>query len=157
VRWIIVFLVLAAPSLATAEPLELVCMGEAIKGQTQESFGTFHGSNGAWANGSVMSVRRHRTEERLRLKIDDTAGTAQIKLPPNLVPPLNAGGHDSWWEVSDLQVSEASIRGAFKLNLINHGSFVIDRHTGDIDARALGMRFAGACEKAVEAPDTRKF
>lgn len=158
--WIAALLALTATTTATAasaaEPLELVCYGEAIKNEAQQTFGSAYNSRGESVSANATTYRKQRSNERLRLKMDG-AGAAQIKLPPNLIPPLHSGGADNWWPVSDLAVTDSRISGSYRLNVLNKGHFEIDRRTGDIDAKALAMRFSGACEKAAEAPDERKF
>jgi hypothetical protein len=145
-----------APVIVRADPLELVCAGEATKTEAHQTFGSAYNSNGDSANATVTTYGKARSGEHLRVKLDG-AGTASIKLPPAFVPPLHGGGVDGWWPVTELVVTDTQIAGNYRMNFLNKGHFTIDRHTGEIDVSALALKFNGSCEKAAEAPEERKF
>lgn len=90
------------------------------------------------------------------MRIDGASTSGKVKLPAALIPPISRG-KDGWWDFTSLSVSDETIRGQISLNVLNHPSVVIDRHTGDIDVKGLGMRFNGSCERAPEEAESRKF
>jgi hypothetical protein len=153
---LLIVVALLFPAAAVAAPLELVCEGEAIKTNSETSYGTFN-SGGQSASGSVTTYRKDRATERLRIRIEDDGATGTIKMPPGLVPPLHSGGRDGWWPLKSISMTDDRISASYQLNVLNQGSFRIDRRTGDIEAKALAMKFSGTCEKATEAPQERKF
>jgi hypothetical protein len=68
-------------------------------------------------------------------------------MPKTILPPINGGGKDGWWELSELSVSADTITARFRLNPLNKPTIRIDRSTGDIDLSGLGMGFRGVCER----------
>lgn len=66
-------------------------------------------------------------------------------------------GKEGWWDFVKLDTSEVVIRGQISLNALNKPKIVIDRQSGEIDMRGLGMSFQGTCERAPEATAERKF
>lgn len=91
----------------------------------------------------------------MRIRLDGSGG-GKLKLPASLIPPISIG-KDGWWDFVKLDVDSEAIRGQISLNLLNKPRVLIDRHTGDIDMRGLGMRFQGSCERAPEGSSERKF
>ena len=147
--------VLAGPAIAQAEALDLICEGTALHTETTETFAQATSSSGVSASGDATTFRRARTTEVMRIHLDGN-GRGKLKLPASLIPPISIG-KDGWWDFVKLDVSEDAIRGKISLNVLNRPRVLIDRHTGDIDMRGLGMRFQGACEKAPDVATERKF
>ncbi len=144
------------PGVSLADPLELVCSGEGTKTEAQTTYGSARTSGGETVSGSSNTYRRVVIPAQIWLKItgDDTAS---MKLPRSLIPPLHSGGHESWWPLNDLQITDESIAGTFRLNFMNKGRLVVDRHTGQIEMTALGGGFSGVCKKAEPVPTERLF
>lgn len=155
-RSLIVVAISSFPLLAHADPLELVCDGVAVNTASQTTFGSATTGAGETVNGSATTYGRARSTAKVRLQIANEQ-TAAIKLPPALIPPVHSGGVDSWWPIADLAMSDMKISGTFRLNFINKGRFVVDRHTGDIEIVAFGSGFTGSCQKAQTAPAERLF
>jgi hypothetical protein len=156
IQWLIAAAVLAAPSLALAEPLELVCNGEAVKAEVESTSGALRNSDGDTATAHMDRVSKVRSSQRFRFRFEDD-GTGAVKVPGALVPSINAGGKDGWWPLIGVVMTDADIHGGFALNFINKPKFVIDRRTGDVDLKGAGLRFSGACERVTDAAEARKF
>ena len=96
------------PFSAMADPLELVCGGEAVGTDTQTTYGSATTSDGVSVDATSDTYRKVRSPARVWLKVTDDQ-TASIKLPRSLVPPLHSGGADFWWPVSDLKITDQRI------------------------------------------------
>lgn len=158
-KLLLVAALLAAPSLAAADPLDLVCVGLGTWTESNTSFGNMSATNAqgsTYGSGTVTNLGKGRGQVQVRIQLDDANG-GRIKMPPDLVPPLRTGGKDGWWRFSELLVSDDQINAKFALNVLNRVKVVIDRRLGDIDLRGLGLTFTGSCERAPEAPEERKF
>lgn len=126
------------------EPLVLVCFGEATR-LTMENHTGY-----AWNNERHRYEPQNRlesTNERFQadLQIELRDGQGRIHLTGRMVPPLNSGGTNGWWPLSDLRVGSDSISGRYQLNAFNRPQFQIDRRTGSIVIDGLGD-FRGRCE-----------
>jgi len=155
-RSLIIAAICGFPIVAHGDPLELACDGIAVNTAAQTTFGSATTGAGETVNGSATTYGRARSTARVRLQIANEQ-TAAIKLPPALIPPVHSGGVDSWWPVADLSMTDMQITGTFRLNFINKGRFVVDRHTGDIEIVAFISGFTGSCQKAEIAPAERLF
>lgn len=144
-----------APAIARAEAMDLVCRGTAFTTEQTTTTAAVRNSGGDYANGSATTFTPNRSAESVRVHLDG-AGAGKVKLPPVLIPTISRG-KDGWWDFTKLDVGDDAIHGQFSLNILNHPSVVIDRHTGDIDLRGMGMRFSGSCERAPDAAEARKF
>ena len=98
------------------------------------------------------------SEGRFRgsLNVQVSGGGGRIRLPNQLIPPLNSGGRDGWWELRDVSVGGSTIRATYKLNGINRPSVVIDRRSGSISIQGLSKyAFSGDCDPDDNGP--RRF
>jgi hypothetical protein len=154
-RWIVVAIFMAAAGGARAEALELLCQGVAVHTEQSHSFGSLETNTGLTANSDVTTLHKGRTEESFRVRVG-ADGSGQVKPPFTLLPVLSRG-KTGWWDLEHLSITDDAISGSYSLNLLNHPSVHIDRHTGDIDVHGLGLRFTGSCEKAAADPASRKF
>lgn len=155
-RLLIAAAILAAPTLALAEPLELVCSGEAVKAEVESTSGALRNSEGDTVTAQMNRISKVHSNQRFRFKFEDD-GAGAVKVPGPLVPSINSGGKDGWWPLVGVVMTDADIRGGFVLNVLNKPKFVIDRRTGEIDLKGSGMRFSGACERSTDTPEERKF
>ena len=146
---------ITAPALANAEALDLVCRGTALHTESTSTFGSVTANNGEDASGQATTYGRVRSEESMRVRIDGS-GAGKLKLPQVLVPFISRG-RDGWWDFTTISVTDDAIRGQFSLNILNHPTVMIDRHTGDIDMKGMGMKFSGSCEQAPENTENKKF
>lgn len=146
---------LAVPTTASAQPLDLICRGVARTTEATQTYGSAY-SGGQSASGSATTYRTAKSEEMLRVRISESGAAGQVKLPRALIPPISVG-KEGWWDFVKLEVGEDAIRGQISVNLVNKPKIVIDRRTGDIDLKGFGGSFSGTCEKAPEQPEERKF
>ncbi|MBJ7412506.1 MAG: hypothetical protein JHD15_19405 [Phenylobacterium sp.] len=153
-KWSIGLFVGLLPMAAAAEPLELVCAGQATNVVEESSDVTVSESNGDQSTGSISSRRRVKSEVSYRIRVDGAAGS--IRIPPSQIPTLRSGGKDGWWPLSDVVISDDRISATYRLNFLNKGKLAIDRGTGAIDMTAYGLTFSGTCERAPAVAE-RKF
>jgi hypothetical protein len=144
------------PATTLADPLELVCVGEATVIETETTYGSAIASDGSTIVGNSTSSRSVSSPAQIWLRVSDDQ-TASIRLPNSLIPSIHSGGNDSWWPIRDLSITDLRISGTFRLNFLNKGRFVVDRRTGQIDLREMGGSFSGDCKKADLAPNQRLF
>lgn len=86
-RLIVLAATCAAPVLAHAEPLDLVCSGTALHKEATQTYATATNTYGDSASGSATTFRQARTTELMRIRLDG-AGGGKLKLPPSLIPPI---------------------------------------------------------------------
>ena len=142
---------LVAPS-AQALELHLVCRGETSRNAPQTGYASAYGSGG-YASGSVTVPDREITPDTVSIEVTDAA--ARVQVPPKMLPPIHGAGHDGWWSLSDLRISDSAITGRYKVNIFNTAKVVIDRRTGALSIDGLTESFRGICE--VADPAARKF
>lgn len=154
-KWFALAVMVMAPVSAHAEALNLVCQGTALHVETSVSTASAYDNHGNYASGDATNFRNARSEERFRVQLDGS-GTGRVRPPVTLNPPISRG-KGGWWDLEQLTVTDNEIRGRYSLNMLNHPSVVIDRKTGDISVKGMGLRFDGTCEKAPDEPEGRKF
>lgn len=133
--------------------LKLRCDGVGTFPEAQSTFASVHGSNG-YASGSATTVGRGQIRDRVLVEV--SGETARIRLPRALVPAINSGGRDGWWELTKITVGEAEIGGQFRLNPFNKPTVRIDRTTGSIEVQgSFQLSFRGECE--IADPAERRF
>jgi len=144
-------LVLAAPP-AHALDLHLVCRGQTDKSVPRTAFASVSGTSG-YASGTVIASGRETFLDEVSVEVVD--GGARVMVPPKMLPPIHGGGHDGWWPVDQLQISDREIVGRYSVNVFNKAKLRIDRQTGSIAIDGLTESFRGTCE--VADPAARKF
>lgn len=154
-RWIAVsaFALLVAGATAHAQEtaekpgldLFLRCDGTATHVASETTYANAYNNSGQSASGNATSYRKERFSERILLDLNADGG--RVRVPKAMVPPLNSGGKDGWWTLSDVTASADNITAHFRLNPINKPTIRIDRSTGDIDMSGFGMAFRGTCER----------
>ena len=70
-----------------------------------------------------------------------------IQIPMHLLPRIKKKKANNKYDIYDLRISEDSITGKFKLNIINKPSMTIDRYSGVLSFRGKGLSFTGECNK----------
>jgi hypothetical protein len=154
-RTLIAIALLSLPAAALAEPLDLLCTGTALHAETTRvSPATDDGRSPA---GDQVSAPDVRSTGSVRVRIS-AAGVGRIKPPAALTPPISGGGQDGWWDLSDVVITGDAIRGRYALNMFNHPSVLIDRHSGEVAIKGWGLQFNGTCDRAPVVPESpRKF
>ncbi len=135
---------IAADSRADGVDLLLRCDGTATHTATDTTYANASNNSGDTASANVTSYRKEHFSERVLLDLKPDGG--RVRVPRSMVPPLNSGGKEGWWALSEVNTSESSITARFRLNPINKPTIRIDRSTGDIDMSGFGMTFRGTCE-----------
>lgn len=154
-KFAILAVLAAVPSSAAAQALNLVCQGSAARVVSESTSVSGYDNHGNYVNAGGTNLRTMRSEERLRVQLDE-AGAGRIKPPASLNPPISRG-KDCWWDLEQLTVTDTQIRGRYSLNILNHPSVVIDRQTGDISVKGFALNYDGTCERAPDEPEGRKF
>jgi hypothetical protein len=127
----------AATATAAAGPIRLKCDGS----------GAVERRSVTWLASGRLSTTYREGSQREQVLFELKEGVARLRLPDALVTQVHSGGDaDGWWTATDLQVTEAAIRGRLRINLVNKPSFRIDRYTGAFDLDGL-MPFHGDCER----------
>lgn len=80
------------------------------------------------------------------LLVEVRDGQGRIHLSGRLIAPLNSGGRDGWWDLSDLRITRDQITGRYRMNGLNSPSVDIDRRTGRIEINGL-EHFSGHCDR----------
>ena len=137
---------------ASAEKLTLRCDGIGTFPQMQGETVSVTGDVNLSASNEHVGAGAVR--DRMLVEINDEM--IRVRLPRAIVPPINSGGADGWWTLSDPKVTEAEITGKLRLNPFNKPVVRIDRQTGDIEVQgSFKMSFRGTCD--VANPAARKF
>lgn len=135
--------------------LGLVCFGDGSKD------GLATGSSWTWNDRSNRYEYGRYTETRkdvfdASLMIQTWNGGGRIRLPKSLVPPLNSGGKDGWWDLYDLYVGSDEIRATYRLNGMNKPKLTTDRRSGRINVQGFSSYgFRGSCDTIGHTP--RRF
>jgi hypothetical protein len=87
--------------------------------------------------------------------VDISGGMGRIKLPEQMVPPLNTRS-DGWFNMHDINVTPNLITGSVKINFLNSKKIRIDRRSGLMTIEGGGTSFSGQCE-ATDRNAPRKF
>ena len=146
---------IAAPAGAQApEAINLICMGGGTKlasaPTTSLEWDKFDHKYRV-KNGYEMTTRGFETAVTIQIQGEE----GRIRLPDNLIPPINSGGdHQHWWELRDVIVGQNEIRAEYRLNGLNKPKVRIDRTTGAISIKGTGQSFDGRCDK-VDAGERR--
>jgi hypothetical protein len=121
----------------------LICRGIGTSPEISTDSIVISDLNGNMTTGTATRTRNVSQANTVRIKI--VGNTGEIQLPPELIPPVNMGGHDGWWELKKLKKTEELITAKFSLNIINNPKVTIDRYTGEISFKGLKRSFNGKC------------
>ena len=141
---------------ASAQTLLLSCSGIGSRIAAHVSFGNAYSSNGTVATGTATRYRSEDSPDQALIELQDS--TRRIRVPPTIIPPMNVGGKEGWWVLSDVVMAETQITARFSLNWLNSPKVTIDRRTGQIQINGLGRGdFRGACEAIDPSAEARRF
>lgn len=150
-RYIAVLLLLPAYSAhaqgdATGLTLNLRCAGTMLGAMATGGSTTVVRDNyGNVVTGSSTSSQIVETRDVIRFRFSPAENRAFV--PPIWLPPIS-GGERGWFEVRNLETTEAEITGRIAINFLNRVRFTIDRRSGEMRAE----NFTGVCEPEVEGP-----
>lgn len=99
--------------------LTLICYGEGRKPSLESR------------NGYEWNPRRHRYELQNRIESSTNEFDSEVQveirnmqgkihLTGKLIPPINSGGTNGWWNLNDLRVTPEQITGKYRVNGLNH-------------------------------------
>lgn len=127
------------------DDLQLVCYGQAEKMVAENRSGyQWNPDTHKYEPKSEVTTGKRSFDSAVNVSIQGDRG--RIRIPKDLIPPLNSGGSDGWWDLDDLMVGHNEVRGRFKLNALNRPSLVIDRRNGTITVDGL-IKFNGRCDQ----------
>lgn len=138
-----------------AGKLELMFSGTGTVTAAQTSFeNKYDFKTKSYQSGTVTSTGKKPFTGSGYVEISN--GTARIKLPSAMKPPLNSATN-GWFAVNDFFMNDTEITGTVKINGLNKPKLRIDRSTGIITI-ANGLNdFTGTCELVTHDPAKRKF
>ena len=130
----------------------LICDGVGTAPSSSSTSAAVYGPNGS-ASGQATTVQTVRSNERFMVELEGER--VRVRVPRPMVPPLNGGGDAGWWALDGVEMTDTSVSGRFRFNLLNKPTVTISRVTGDIDVRgSFGFSFQGQC---VPAPQGQRL
>lgn len=72
-------------------------------------------------------------------------GGGRIHLSGKMIPPLNSGGVDGWWQLEDVRMSPDRITARYHVSGLNRLNVQIDRRTGMVEIKDK-PGFSGKCD-----------
>lgn len=136
-RYLIICMFLFS-STSFAEEINLKCVGAAdqVKG-------------GSIINQATGAIKNFNTRETIGagviLQIRNEEGWIQI--PENILPPIKSKKPGNKYELKKINISDDLITAKFSLNVVNNPKMQIDRYTGVMSFKGLGISFNGNCKK----------
>ncbi len=126
------------------EDIQLSCFGQAENTRYENRSGVeWNSSTHKYEQKSEVVAGKHDFDTTVNISIHDDRG--RIRIPKQLIPPMNSGGSDGWWDIDELLVGHNEIRGRFRLNALNRPTLNIDRRSGAITVEGM-IAFNGRCE-----------
>ena len=89
------------------------------------------------------------------VQFDFRDGGGRIHLSGKMIPPLNSGGVDGWWQLEDVQMSPDRITARYRVSGLNRLSVNIDRRSGMVEIKDR-PGFSGKCDQG-DWGASRKF
>jgi hypothetical protein len=77
-------------------------------------------------------------------------GTARIRVPKEMVPPINSVDGESWAAIDEFSMTDEKITGKAHISFVVKPHVTIHRQTGEILIEGSGRSFDGDCEKVAE-------
>lgn len=126
------------------DDIQLICYGGAEKPTAEVRSGVEWDAR-AHKYVPKQTVETGKSDFQATINVSIHGGRGDIHLPKSLIPPINGGGDNGWWPIDDLSVDHDEIRGAFRLNALNHPRLSISRMDGAITIDGL-IKFNGRCD-----------
>lgn len=144
-----------APAAPAGGDLNLVCTGTANY-TVDERTNVYAYSGGQSASGWATTTRGASSREQFTFRV---SGDDIRVRPPRVMIPLmrGKGAGDGWWQLADVEVTDARLSGKWSFNLLNNPRAVIDRRSGEATVSGFGFSFRGECEAVRHDPNARKF
>lgn len=138
-----------------AQSLVLVCYGAGSRPTvTSEPSYSWDGERHKWKESSNLRSGTQGFNSDVQIELYGDHG--RIHLGPDLVPPIHSGGHNGWWDLTDLAVTPDRISARYRLNGMNRPQLTVDRRSGHITIDAM-TDFSGQCDIGDWGAGTRRF
>ena len=148
------FTLIALLQMASAQPLNLTCMGggTANKATVTNVYGTTSGSGSVGTtpysyNGSGNATAYGHRQQGFADQVDIRlfGGDDRIRMPRTMLPPIH-GGSDGWFKLKNVVADARSVRAKVTVNFMNSPKVFIDRVTGTISISGKAGDYSGRCE-----------
>jgi hypothetical protein len=126
------------------EDIQLTCYGGAQK-TTVETHSGYEWDRDKHKYEPTTTLENGKSNFDTAITVAIEGDRGSINLPKSLVPPINSGSNNGWWDIDNLNVSHDEIRGQFKLNGMNQPRLVINRRSGVMTIDGM-IKFSGRCE-----------
>lgn len=98
------------------------------------------------ATGAIKNFNTRETVgTSVILQIRNDVGWIQI--PETILPPIKSKKPGNKYELKKINISDDLITAKFSLNIVNNPKMQIDRYTGVMSFKGLGISFNGNCKK----------
>lgn len=151
--WFIGLIAFAGNVLAT-DGFDLHRRGSGAHKESETATISSYGKNDGHQTSTVMQSTMQGFDGSVDVRIG--VGTARMRVPQQLLPPINAAKDDGWLDIHDLEITDRDITGYVKFNFANKPKVRIDRMAGEINISGSGGHFDGTC-KAVDDTSERAF
>jgi hypothetical protein len=125
--------------------LTLICWGEGRKPGTGISTGYSYDSD---RHKFVPQTYLHSTTQQFdsEVQLEFYNGRGRIHLTGKLIPPINSGGKNGWWDFDQVAFGPDTINAQYRLNGLNKPRVVVDRRSGRIKIDGI-EKFRGECDQ----------
>ncbi len=143
------------PSERDPNSLVLVCYGAGTRPtvKTEPSY-TWDDKRNKWHEADAVHASSEGFSSDVQIELYGDHGRIHLSGP--LVPPINSGGHQGWWDLDGLQVTSDQITAGYRLNGMNKPRVTVDRRSGHIEIRG-GTTFSGQCDIGNYGEGRRRF
>lgn len=148
------------PSQSTAiardpNSLVLVCYGAGTRPtvKTEQNY-AWDDKEGKWRTKDSVHGSSEGFNSDVQIELYGDHG--RIHLGQSLVPPINSGGDNGWWELNNLQVTPDQIMAGYRLNGMNKPRLTVDRRSGQIVIDGQ-TNFSGRCDIGNYGGGQRRF
>jgi hypothetical protein len=139
---------------ATADRLELACMGGGAANKVDQATVNAWDNHGNSAGANVLGTRSVGFEDQVNLWIEGAEG--RVRMPRSMLPPIR-GGENGWFKLKDIEISDREITASVAVNALNNPKLRVDRYSGMISISGKAGDFTGRCQKYDPATERRAF
>jgi hypothetical protein len=124
--------------------LTLVCWGEGKRPGTGVTTGyAWNHSKNKFTPQTYIHSTTKEFDSEVQVELHDDWG--RIHLTGKLIPSINSGGNNGWWELENVHVGPDMITGRYRLNGLNKPRVEINRRSGKIKIDGI-EKFRGDCD-----------